>query len=61
MRLEEDTLGVVGVEISTEQGQPDGDRPQETFRLDIMEESGITPGNVFFRGALVTILDQSSG
>ena len=59
MPLEENGTGTLRVEISTEPGQEDG--PQETFRLTIIEESGITPNNVFFRGALVTIFDQPSG
>ncbi|CAI8040264.1 hypothetical protein GBAR_LOCUS22445 [Geodia barretti] len=49
--LEENGTGTVRVEISTEPGQEDG--PQETFRLTIIEESGVTPKNVFFRGALI--------
>ena len=29
----------------------------ETFRLDLIEESMITPRNVFFRGAEISIID----
>ena len=53
VNLVENGIGTTRVAISTEQGQDD--QLQETFRLEIMEETGITPRNVFFRGALVTI------
>ena len=45
--------------ISMERGQED--RPEETFRLELREETGIAPKNVFFRPALVTITDTSLG
>ena len=53
MTLEENGTGTVEVEISMEPGQQE--EQEEMFRLDIEEESGITPKNVFFRGAEVTI------
>ena len=35
------------------------DMEREQFRLDVMEESGVVPRNVFFRGTEITILDIS--
>ena len=34
------------------------DSPREDFHLDLIEESGILPRNVFFRGADVVIIDR---
>ena len=36
-----------------------GDQERESFTLEIREETGLLPGNVFFRASQITILDRS--
>ena len=56
MNLGENVRGAVSVVLFPE--QEFGDSALETFRLDLIEESMITPHNVFFRGAEITIEDS---
>lgn len=36
-----------------------GDQERESFKLEMREETGLLPSNVFFRESQITILDRS--
>ena len=55
VKLRENSIGVVDISLTLEP-EPD-EMSRESFRLELVEESGIVPRNVFFRGAEVVILD----
>ena len=50
--------GSVTLNLAPEVELSDEDSPREDFHLDLIEESGILPRNVFFRGADVVIIDR---